>query len=145
MMGAALALVGRLAKAAGFDQDAHDDIRIAVHEALVNAVVHGNEGEEARRVSLRLALHADRLEIRVQDEAWDFDPGTAPDALAPENPVKPTGQGIVMMRALMDEVTFRRLVPGMEVTMVKRLPTAAAPAGTTDGVPLFQGVPSTER
>jgi serine/threonine-protein kinase RsbW len=124
VLGEANALVSGLAKAVGFDEDSCDDIRSAVHEALVNAIVHGNEGDEARHVVLRLAVHADRLEIRIQDEGRGFDADTVPNPLASENLPRPSGRGILLMRTLMDEVTFHRSGGGTEVTMIKRLPPA---------------------
>ena len=114
-------LVCRLAKAVGLDEDSRDDILTAVHEALVNAIVHGNKEEEARHVTLRLALHPDRLEIRIQDEGRGFDPDSVPNPLTSGNLFKPSGRGIHLMRVLMDKVTFRCSARGMEVTMVKRI------------------------
>ena len=60
------------------------------------------------------------LEIRVRDEGPGFDPSRVPDPLAPENLCKSSGRGILLMRSLMDSVTFRRARGGMEVTMRKR-------------------------
>ncbi len=117
------ALVARLADAIEIDIDSRQDILVALHESLVNAIVHGNRGDEARSVVLRLAIDADVLEIRVADEGQGFDPTGVPDPLAPENLAKSSGRGILMMRTVMDGVTFRRLPGGgTEVTMRKRLP-----------------------
>jgi serine/threonine-protein kinase RsbW len=124
-------LVGRLAKAVGFDEDSCDDICFAVHEAVVNAIQHGNEGEEARHVTLQLVLHPDRLEISIRDQGLGFDPGGVPNPLTAENLSKPSGRGIHLMRALMDDVSFRRLAGGMEVTMLKRLPPATRTTGSS--------------
>src|SRR3974377_2397677 len=84
-------LVNRLATAVGLDDDSRDDILTAVHEALVNAVVHGNKEEEARHVKVRLVLHPDRLDIRIQDEGRGFDPDSVPDPLTSGNLFKPSG------------------------------------------------------
>jgi len=121
-------LVYRLAEAVGLDEDSRDDILTAVHEALVNAIVHGNKEEEDRHVTLQLALHPDQLEIRIRDEGRGFDPDSVPDPLISGNLLKPNGRGIHLMRVLMDKVTFRRSARrGTEVTMVKRIspPTRA--------------------
>ncbi len=120
-------LVYRLAKAVGLDEDSRDDILTAVHEALVNAIVHGNKEEEDLHVALRLALHPDQLEIRIRDEGRGFDPDSVPNPLSSGNLFKPSGRGIHLMRVLMDKVTFRRSVRGMEVTMVKRISPPARP------------------
>lgn len=130
------ALVGEVAKVAGFDEDSQQDIQVAVHESLVNAIVHGNRRDEARRVTLELALHPGGLEISVLDEGPGFDPTCVPDPLAPENLSRSSGRGILLMRTLMDDVAFRRLPSGgTEVTMRKRLPrtvesrSASSPVG----------------
>ena len=122
MLEMAGAVVGQLAKAAGFDEDSRHDIRVAVHESLVNAIVHGNHCDGARRVRLDLALDGGGLEIRVRDEGRGFDPTRLPDPRALENLCRPGGRGILLMKALMDAVDFRRpRSGGTEVTMRKRL------------------------
>ena len=122
MLETADVLVGHLATSAGFDPDSSQAIQTALHEALVNAIVHGNDEDETRRVNVELAARAGGLDVRVRDEGPGFDPTRVPDPLAPENLCKPSGRGIFLMRMLMDEVAFRRLADGgMEVTMRKRL------------------------
>ena len=54
-----------------------------------------------------------------------LDPDTIPDPLAPENLLRGTGRGIFLIRSFMDEVHFRQLHPGTELTLIKHL----APAG----------------
>ena len=129
-------VVGQVAKTAGIDEDRRLEIQAAVHESLVNAILHGNHGDETRRVTLELDLDGEGLEIRVRDEGRGFDPARLPDPLAHENLCKTSGRGILLMKALMDAVTFRRpRSGGMEVTMRKRLapevesPRASSPAG----------------
>jgi serine/threonine-protein kinase RsbW len=115
-------LVCQLAEAAGFDEDSRLDIRTAAHESLINAMVHGNRTDEARRVTLEVGLDSCSLEMRVRDEGQGFDPSLIPNPLAPENLCRPSGRGLLLMRALMDAVTFRRPPSGgMEVTMRKHL------------------------
>ena len=115
-------LLGQLAEAAGFDEDSQLDIRTAAHESLINAIVHGNRTDEARRVTLEVGLDSCGLEVRVRDEGQGFDPSLIPNPLALENLCRPSGRGILLMRALMDAVAFRRPPNGgMEVTMRKHL------------------------
>lgn len=122
MVEAAGLLVGELAAAAGFDDDSAHDIQLAAHEALINAIVHGNRLDEARRVTMVLSLHPAGLEIRVRDEGQGFDPTRVPDPCAAENVCRTSGRGLFFMRSLMDEVTFRRRARGgTEVRMLKRL------------------------
>ncbi len=114
-------LVGLLAHAAGFQTGAIEDMEIAVHEALINAIVHGNNSDPARRVTVELAFGVDTFGIRIEDEGPGFDPARVPDPLALENLSKSSGRGILMMRRLMDEVTFCAASGGgTRVAMLKR-------------------------
>jgi serine/threonine-protein kinase RsbW len=59
--------------------------------------------------------------ISVADQGKGLTPETIPDPLAPENLLRGTGRGIFLIRAFMDEVHFRQLNPGTELTIVKHL------------------------
>jgi serine/threonine-protein kinase RsbW len=115
-------LVDQVTDFGGFDEDSRLDIRVAVHESLVNAIRHGNRGVETLRVVLEIDLHPGGLEVRVQDQGQGFDPGSVPDPLALENLCRSSGRGILLMKALMDAVAFRcHPDGGTEVTMRRRL------------------------
>jgi serine/threonine-protein kinase RsbW len=125
MLEKADAMVGDLAEAVGFDEDSRLAIQTAVHESLVNAIVHGNAGQAARHVTLEIDVECDGLRIRVRDEGRGFDPTCLPDPFALESLYRPSGRGILLMKALMDSVAFRRRPSGgMEVTLWKRLERA---------------------
>jgi len=96
----------RAAEMVGFDDDASHYLSVAVRESVVNAIKHGNKGDESRRVVVVLASHAGVLEVRVQDQGGGFDPAAVPDPLAEENLLKADGRGIFFMRQFMDEVTY---------------------------------------
>ncbi len=113
--------VGEVAKAAGFDADAAQDVQVAVHEAVINAIVHGNGEESWRRVRLEVATRPEGLEARIEDQGPGFDLEAVPDPLDTDNLRKPCGRGIFFMRLLMDEVRFRHDAGGgTEVTLLKR-------------------------
>ena len=65
------------------------------------------------------------LVFTIADQGRGFDPDHLPDPLAPENLLRGTGRGIFLIRSLMDEVHFRQLHPGTELTLVKHLAPAA--------------------
>jgi serine/threonine-protein kinase RsbW len=115
----------RLAAEAGLDEDERFHVTMAVREAAVNAVLHGNEYDPAKQVSVSLENTGASLVFTIADQGRGLDPATLPDPLAPENLLRGTGRGIFLIRSFMDEVHFRQLHPGTELTLVKHL----APAG----------------
>jgi serine/threonine-protein kinase RsbW len=108
-----------LAAKSGFDEDESGRIAMAVREASVNAVLHGNHYDPTKRVTIAFEVTADALTVSVRDEGQGLDPANVPDPLAPENLLKQSGRGIFLIRAFMDEIRFRALSPGTEITMVK--------------------------
>ena len=110
----------RFAQRAGFDEDTVSHITMVCREAAVNAVVHGNKYDKSKHVSASFQLSDEALTIEISDEGPGLDPDSCPDPLAPENLLKTSGRGIFLMRALMDEVHFRQLTPGTQITMIKR-------------------------
>jgi serine/threonine-protein kinase RsbW len=113
----------QVAGMAGFDDDAAHYMSVAVREAVVNAMKHGNQMDQDKRVAVNLVLHPKRLEVTVRDQGPGFAPDSVPDPLAPENLLKANGRGIFFMRSFMDEVSYT--FPsggGTVVKMVKRVP-----------------------
>jgi len=94
---------------------------MAVREAAVNAVLHGNAHDPAKKVFLVCDHTAEALVITVTDQGNGLDPGCIPDPLAPENLLKGSGRGIFLIRAFMDEVKFRNTHPGTEITLIKHV------------------------
>ncbi len=108
------------ARKAGFDEDTASNISMVTREAAVNAVLHGNKKDPAKHVTATFEITPEDLRISIADEGPGLDPDAIPDPLAPENVLRPSGRGVFLMRAYMDEVHFRQLTPGTEITMVKR-------------------------
>lgn len=110
---------------AGIPEDDRYQVSMAVREALVNAVMHGNAYDPAKNVTVSFENDGKSLIIRVADQGTGVDPDHLPDPLAPENILRGSGRGIFLIRSFMDEVQFRKLDPGTELTLIKRLPSAA--------------------
>jgi serine/threonine-protein kinase RsbW len=110
-----------LAVKAGFDEEETDRIAMSVREATVNAVLHGNQYDPKKRVTVAFEVTPESLSVSVRDEGKGLDPGSVPDPLAPENLLKQSGRGIFLIRAFMDEVRFRSMDPGTEITLIKRV------------------------
>jgi serine/threonine-protein kinase RsbW len=111
----------KLAVEAGLSEDERFRVSIAVREAAVNAVVHGNEYDPAKHIVVSLENTGAALGFTIADQGKGLDPEKLPDPLAPENLLRGTGRGIFLIRSFMDEVHFRQLNPGTELTLVKRL------------------------
>lgn len=115
-------MADKVASQAGFDEDVRGGISMAVREAMINAVMHGNGYSADKRVKLSFEQAGGNLVITIRDEGAGMNPEEVPDPLAPENLMKQSGRGIFLMRAFMDDVKFRKLEPGTEITLIKRVP-----------------------
>ncbi len=115
-----------MAARAGFDEDNCLKISMAVREAAINAVLHGNAYDPRKKMTIAFENTGQALVITVTDQGKGLDVNSVPDPTAPENLLKQSGRGIFIMRAFMDEVRVRLLEPGTEVTMVKNVSGSAA-------------------
>ena len=118
-------------------------ISVALEEALVNAAEHGNleldselrnqdrdtylalaeerralDPWEGRRVRLEVRITRSEASFVIEDEGTGFDPDQLPDPTDPANLLRPSGRGVLLMRALMDEVAFNER--GNRVRLLKR-------------------------
>jgi serine/threonine-protein kinase RsbW len=118
------AAADKLAGEAGLDEDQRFGMAMAVREAALNAVLHGNEYDPAKHIAVSLENTGKALVITIADQGAGVDPDQLPDPLAPENLLRGTGRGIFLIRSYMDEVHFRQLHPGTELTLIKHLAPA---------------------
>jgi serine/threonine-protein kinase RsbW len=110
---------------AGFDEDDQHQIGMAVRECMVNAVVHGNSYSSHKRVHLEIERSSTGLTVTIGDEGEGFDLSSLPDPLAPENLLRQSGRGLLLIRAFMDEFDLHpRPGGGTEVRLVKNLAPA---------------------
>lgn len=110
-----------LAGKAGFDEEEVDRISMAVREAAVNAVLHGNQYDPNKRMTIAFETTPETMTVSVRDEGKGLDPSGIPDPVAPENLLLQSGRGIFIIRAFMDEVRFRNMEPGTEITLIKHV------------------------
>lgn len=95
------------------------DIELAVHEALANAVIHGNGVDPQKRVYVACHCNIDgEVLITIRDQGQGFDTDGIPDPTTPENQMCAHGRGIYLMRTLMDELHFDE--SGVVVRMRKK-------------------------
>ena len=92
-------------------------IKLAIEEALVNAIKHGNGMDRTKCVRVSCRVAAERFEVHISDEGPGFDPDHVPDPTAPENLERPCGRGLLLMRHYMTEVAYHDC--GRAVRMAK--------------------------
>jgi serine/threonine-protein kinase RsbW len=92
-------------------------IKLALEEALVNAIKHGNQMDRSKKVYIQFNVNRERFDVRIVDEGNGFALEDVPDPMAPENLERACGRGLLLMRHYMTEVTFH--APGNRLTMSK--------------------------
>jgi serine/threonine-protein kinase RsbW len=118
----------QIAAEAGFDEDVVMQIGMAVREAAINAVLHGNAYDPGKKVTMDFERTGQDLVITIRDQGQGLDISKIPDPLAPENLMKTSGRGIFLIRSFMDEVEINPSKTGTEVKLTKHVhgPTADA-------------------
>lgn len=92
-------------------------VQMAAEEAMVNAVTHGNGGEESKRVEVEFRVSKEQAKLRFKDEGEGFCPDELPDPRSEENLEMIHGRGVMLIREMMSEVSYNDC--GNEVTMIK--------------------------
>lgn len=95
-------------KANAFSEEDIFAVHLAVQEAFLNAIKHGNGMDVSKKVKIDYSVGTDRVEISMRDEGKGFDPERVPDPRLGENLYKIEGRGLLLMRSYMDEVRFNR-------------------------------------
>ncbi len=108
----------------GWGQRAVFGIQLALEEAAINSIKHGNELDDTKRVTVSFGVDEERCVISIADEGPGFDPDALPDPTEADNLLATSGRGVALIRAYMDEVRFNE--SGNEITMIKYAPWASA-------------------
>ena len=117
---AAEAMVVESAAALGFDEDSRMDLGLAIREAMVNAVAHGNAYSPDKQVRLLLAVGTGSIRVTIIDQGEGFDLNQVPDPTRGENLLRESGRGLLLMQAFVDEFSVKRSAQGgAEVVLVK--------------------------
>ena len=115
----AVDLVARHCLAAGVPpQAARFKLRVALSEALANAIVYGNRMDPNKQVDVRVLVTADALSVHVCDEGEGFDTTRMPDPTEPTALEEPDGRGLYLIHKLVDEVRFNDR--GNSICMIMR-------------------------
>lgn len=81
-------------------------VHLAAEEAIVNAIVHGNRLDPAKKVHVSCYVDADRVRIEIVDEGEGFDPAIVPDCTLEDRLEVPSGRGVMLIRSFMTSVEY---------------------------------------
>lgn len=101
----------------GYSDESTFALRIALEEAMVNAIRHGNGLDPAKKVHVQSRVTPRRAEITIEDEGPGFDRSHIPDPTHDDNLHKPSGRGILLIETYMDAAQWSR--GGRRLRMVK--------------------------
>lgn len=93
-------------------------IHMAVEEAIVNAIEHGNQRDEQKIVEIRFCIGTDEVRLVVSDQGDGFDPSQLRDPTLDEHLDIPRGRGVLLIRELMTSVSYNQ--KGNRVSMIKK-------------------------
>ena len=93
------------------------NLRVAVGEALSNAILYGNREDPEKLVRVSAALRPGSAEVTVTDEGSGFDPAAILDPTRPENRERPHGRGLFLLRSLADDVRFNEQGNSITLTL----------------------------
>ncbi len=114
----------KMAEMAGLEADDALNVALAVREAVINAMLHGNNEDPNLRVGLTITAGPDAFTATVTDQGTGFNPNETPDPTEEDNLLNASGRGLLLIRAFVDEVEFKNSTNGgMAIIMTKKIPT----------------------
>lgn len=81
-------------------------VRLALEEAFLNAVRHGNKMDPCKRIKIEYSVDLNKVEVSITDEGTGFDPDAVPDPRCGANIYKTDGRGLLLIRSYMNVVEF---------------------------------------
>jgi serine/threonine-protein kinase RsbW len=102
----------------GFNHQCIFAIKLALEEALNNAIRHGNRLDKIKHVHIKAIINDKQSEIIIEDEGPGFDRAGVPDPTLDENLEKCSGRGILLIEAYMDRAEWTK--GGRRLRMIKR-------------------------
>ena len=91
---------------------------LALEEALVNAIKHGNGLDPDKTVRVNCLIEDDLLRVEIEDQGPGFNMGEVPDPTAEENLERPCGRGIMLIKSFMTNVEYN--AKGNRVVLEKK-------------------------
>jgi len=102
----------------GYDADSVFAIRLALEEAIQNAIKHGNRYDTSKKVHIEAKVSSKQAEIVIEDEGGGFVRDCVPDPRNEENLEKCSGRGVFLIESFMNRVKWSH--GGRRVRMVRK-------------------------
>ncbi len=109
----------------GFGKDDIFAVHLALEEAFLNAVKHGNKMDPSKKVKIEYSVDLDKIEIYLTDEGEGFEPSSVADPRFGEDLYKPGGRGLLLMNSYMDVVKFNEQGNSLYMVRYKEKPPLA--------------------
>jgi len=93
-------------------------LALALREALVNAITHGNHNDPSKLVRITAEISRHQAKFTVEDEGVGFNVNDIPHPRDPDNLLKSSGRGVLLIRSVMDEAKYNDR--GNRLSMIKR-------------------------
>ena len=109
----------------GFDKDDIFAVHLALEEAFLNAVKHGNKMDSSKEVKIDYSVDLNKIEISLTDQGDGFEPKSVADPRYGEDLYKPGGRGLLLMNSYMDVVKFNERGNSLFMVRYKEKPPLA--------------------
>ena len=106
----------------GFSKEDVFAVHLALEEAFLNAVKHGNKMDPSKTVTINYGIDREKVEISIQDEGGGFNPQNVPDPRVGENLYRPEGRGLLLMNAYMHVFEYNERGNGVHMIRYKDRP-----------------------
>jgi len=111
----------------GYSQDDIFAVHLALEEAFLNAVKHGNKMDASKKVTVAYLVDDEKVEIRLVDEGEGFNPDSVPDPRTGENLYRPEGRGLLLIHAYMHVTEHNERGNGLRMIRYKNRPISDHP------------------
>ena len=109
----------------GFSKEDIFAVHLALEEAFLNAVKHGNKMDSTKSVKIDYSVGLDKVVISMTDQGDGFEPEAIADPRWGESLYKPEGRGLLLMNAYMDVVEFNERGNSVYMARYKEKPRLA--------------------
>jgi anti-sigma regulatory factor (Ser/Thr protein kinase) len=115
-------VVSEVSAICGLPEEACQAVTLALDEAVANVIRHAYKNRYDQEIELDCQANAERIVFRLLDEGEPPDPARI--CGQPLNDVSLSGRGTHLMRAIMDEMSYKQTAGKNELRLVKNLPRA---------------------